>query len=133
LPETGDGYTVAYSLTVEDTFGMQKPLSPQRVAIASALIDVEAELRSLGLWQQERPSESALASLQPFAIDTLQLEQWLQFIYLPTFHALLAQDMDLPAACGVAPMVEEAMRGRGLMTGRLEAALTEVDRLINPS
>jgi uncharacterized protein YqcC (DUF446 family) len=112
---------------------MQQSPSPQRIAIASALIDVEAELRTLGLWQRDRPSDAALASTQPFAIDTLRFEQWLQFIYLPTFHALLEQEMELPQACGVAPMVEESLRGRGLMTGRLEAALAEVDRLISPS
>jgi len=112
---------------------MQQPHCPRRTAIVAALIDVEFELRRLGLWSGDRPSDAALSSTEPFAVDTLRFEQWLQFIFLPTLHALIAQEQELPARCGVAPMVSEALRGRGLATGQLEAALSEVDRLISPS
>jgi uncharacterized protein YqcC (DUF446 family) len=112
---------------------MQQPSCPRRAAIVAALIDVEWELRNLGLWSAQRPSDTALSSTQPFAIDTLRFEQWLQFIYLPTLHTLIAQEEALPTACGVAPMIEEVYRGRGLALGQLKAALAEVDRLITPS
>ncbi len=41
--------------------------------VAELLIDIESELRKLGLWSQIPPTEQALASDQPFCVDTLTL------------------------------------------------------------
>lgn len=99
--------------------------------IATVLIDIEAELRTLGLWQENAPSPEALASQQPFAVDTLTLPQWLQFIFLPRVYGLLADDAPLPGPCAIAPMAEEYFRGRQLaITGLLEA-LETVDALLS--
>ena len=49
-----------------------------RTEIAEVLIDIEAQLRQLGLWDKIPPSTEALASTQPFCVDTLTLPQWLQ-------------------------------------------------------
>ncbi|MGY8909754.1 MAG: YqcC family protein, partial [Flavobacteriales bacterium] len=53
-----------------------------RTDVAEVLIDIESELRQLGLWDRQVPSNSALASSEPFCVDTLTLPQWLQFIFL---------------------------------------------------
>ena len=47
--------------------------------VHALLIDIEAQLRQMGLWQAVPPSPEALASSQPFCIDTLDFSQWLQF------------------------------------------------------
>lgn len=47
------------------------------------LNQLEGELKRVELWQVARPSEEALQSSQPFALDTLAPEQWLQWIFLP--------------------------------------------------
>ncbi len=99
--------------------------------IAELLIDVEAELRRLGLWERLPPSPEALASDQPFSIDTLTLPQWLQFIFLPTMYRLLEEGQPLPGRCGIAPMAEEYFRGLGLASGALERALSQVDVLLS--
>ena len=54
-----------------------------RSAIAAQLIDLEAALRQLDLWSDAPPSQEALRSEQPFAMDALEFEEWLQFIFLP--------------------------------------------------
>ena len=99
--------------------------------VAALLIDVEAELRQLRLWDEEPPSAEALASTQPFAIDTLTFPQWLQFIFLPTMYHLVEEHADLPAECGITPMAEEYFRGSELATSALLAALSAVDRLLS--
>ncbi|MCB1678926.1 MAG: YqcC family protein [Halioglobus sp.] len=99
--------------------------------IAAVLIDIEAQLRQLGLWQAAAPPREALASDQPFAVDTLTLPQWLQFIFLPTLYSMLEQHQALPAQCGIAPMAEEYFRGSGLATGQLLDALVRVDALLS--
>jgi uncharacterized protein YqcC (DUF446 family) len=99
--------------------------------IAELLIDIEAELRQLGLWDRVPPSPEALASDQPFSIDTLTLPQWLQFIFLPTIYRLLDEEQPLPGRCGIAPMAEEYFRGLGMASGALERALLEMDELLS--
>lgn len=99
--------------------------------IAELLIDIEAELRQLGLWDRLPPSPEALASDQPFSIDTLTLPQWLQFIFLPTIYRLLEEGQPLPQRCGIAPMAEEYFRGLGMASAALERALLQVDELLS--
>ncbi len=102
-----------------------------RTDIAELLIDIESELRQLGLWGRIAPSATALASDQPFCVDTLTLPQWLQFIFLPTLYELLETDQPLPARCGIAPMAEEFFKGEGLPTQALEEALQRIDNLLS--
>lgn len=95
--------------------------------VAELLIDIESELRKLGLWSQIPPTEQALASDQPFCVDTLTLSQWLQFIFLPTLYQLIENNEELPGRCGVAPMAEEYFRGSELATDALIEALHQID------
>ena len=98
--------------------------------VAEVLIDIEAQLRQLGLWDKRPPSAEALASDQPFCVDTLTLPQWLQFIFLPTLYLMLEQQQPLPDRCAIAPMAEEFFRGSGLAIGELLAALQQIDELL---
>ena len=100
-------------------------------AIAALLIDIEAELRTLGLWDNVPPSPTALASDQPFSIDTLTLPQWLQFVFLPTIYGLLEQGESLPGRCGIAPMAEQYFKDTELASATLEAALLTLDQLLS--
>ena len=102
-----------------------------RTEVAALLIDIEAELRQLGLWDKIPPSPDALASEQPFSIDTLTLPQWLQFVFLPTVYRLLEEQQPLPGRCGIAPMAEEYFRGMGRASGSLEQSLHRIDRLLS--
>ena len=101
-----------------------------RIQLAALLIDIEAQLRQLNLWDEEPPPEEALASTQPFAVDTLTLPQWLQFIFLPTIRYLLEEELELPAQCGIAPMAEEFFRGTRMPVVELIAVLERIDELL---
>ena len=46
--------------------------------IADHLLLIERELVVQGWWDDEPPSDEALASTVPFAVDTLSFEQWLR-------------------------------------------------------
>lgn len=99
--------------------------------LAVLLIDVEAQLRQLGLWQQESPSPQALASTQPFCIDTLSFVQWLQFVFLPRMASLLQNQQALPSECDIAPLAREYFKGQKRASLPLEAALAAIDRVIS--
>ena len=102
-----------------------------KTQVAELLIDIEAELRQLGLWERQAPPAEALASEQPFCIDTLTLPQWLQFIFLPRLYRLLEQDAALPDRCGIAPLAEEYFRGTGLPSAGLEQILLRMDEVLS--
>ena len=99
--------------------------------IAELLIDIEAQLRQLGQWEKTSPEPAALASDQPFCVDTLTLPQWLQFVFLPTLYAMLRDERELPQGCGIAPMAEEYYRGTDLSSSELVAVLIRVDELLS--
>jgi uncharacterized protein YqcC (DUF446 family) len=107
------------------------PAASVNIAVAELLIDIEAQLRQLGLWEREPPPPQALASDQPFSVDTLTLPQWLQFIFLPTLYRLLAEGQPLPGRCGIAPMAQEYFRGLALASATLEQTLLKMDRILS--
>lgn len=98
--------------------------------VAELLIDIEAELRQLSLWERMSPPASALASTEPFCIDTLTLPQWLQFVFLPTLYDRLEAGSELPGRCAITPMAEEYFRGSRLATDSLLRALQRIDELL---
>jgi uncharacterized protein YqcC (DUF446 family) len=100
------------------------------LALADQLLLIERELRLLGMWSSEAPSPEALASQQPFCVDTLDFEAWLQWLFLPRMKLLLESGGPLPTASGIRPMAEERYKGRGAEMGALLTALGEYDRLI---
>ena len=99
--------------------------------VAEVLIDIEAQLRQLGLWDKIPPSSQALASEQPFAVDTLTLPQWLQFIFLPTIREMLEAGQALPDRCGIVPMADEFFSDTGLACDELVVALARIDELLS--
>ena len=99
--------------------------------VATLLIDLEAQLRQLGLWDEVPPSAEALASTQPFAIDTLTLPQWLQFIFLPRIYQLLEAGEALPRRCGITPIAEEYFRESEFSGTELLATLSDIDSLLS--
>ena len=103
---------------------------PRPDQVAELLIDVEAHLRQLGLWRAEAPPAEAFESTQPFSVDTLGFDEWLQFVFLPTMYQLIEADAAFPTECAIAPMAEEFFRGSALATNALEGTLAQVDRLL---
>lgn len=87
-------------------------------------------MRDAGWWAEIAPSTEALESTQPFAVDTLEFGQWLQFIFLPKMHHILRSEFSLPSSCGIAPMVEEYSKANGLEFGQVINILSSIDRLL---
>ncbi len=82
---------------------MQQQLKQQLYAL-------EQVLKQNTLWSEGMPSEQALASQQPFAIDYLEAHQWLQWIFIPKMHALIESNYPLPSQIAISPYIEEALK-----------------------
>ncbi len=101
------------------------------IAVANLLIDVEYELRNMQLWEETAPSAEALASVEPFCVDTLNFPQWLQWVFLPRMHSLIENEADLPEKCEIAPMAEEYFRGQAIPHPELIGILHGIDEVIS--
>ncbi|MFA5678753.1 MAG: YqcC family protein [Pseudomonas sp.] len=76
--------------------------------LAEALLMLEQELRQQGLWAAQPPSPAVLASPQPFCVDTLAFEGWLQWIFIPRMAQIIENGGVMPAGCNIQPMGEQA-------------------------
>ncbi|TKI05908.1 YqcC family protein [Martelella alba] len=73
------------------------------------LFAIEQVMKQLALWQSHPPARGAFDSREPFCIDTMEAQQWLQWILLPRMHALLDRQATLPTRFAIAPYFEEAL------------------------
>nr|WP_262923658.1 MULTISPECIES: YqcC family protein [Pseudomonas] len=101
--------------------------------IADHLLLIERELQVQGWWSAEPPSEQALASVAPFAVDTMSFEQWLQWIFLPRMKFILEHGDPLPNASGILVMAETVFVDRPQESRELRRLLAAFDQLISPS
>lgn len=95
------------------------------------LLELERLLKERGLWQSVAPSPKALSSTKPFALDSLQLEQWLQFIFIPRFRVLLDEQLPLPSKMAIAPYAQEVFKNYAQSTTEIEQLLEEMDGLFS--
>lgn len=98
--------------------------------VAEHLLLIERELRALGWWSNTSPSDEALSSGEPFCVDSLEFEQWLQWIFLPRMKHILENDLPLPNASGILEMAEMVYATRQRETQPLQQLLAQFDRLI---
>jgi len=96
--------------------------------LAGALLELERELRALELWSVQAPSSAALASREPFCVDTLTFELWLQWVFLPRMAQIIESDGVVPPGCHIQPMGEEAFAHLGRRGHGLLAVLGRIDR-----
>ncbi|WP_432453862.1 YqcC family protein [Agarivorans sp. QJM3NY_29] len=81
-----------------------------RFRIREQLFAIERCLKKNQCWQDLPPHPDLLQSTQPFCVDTLNLEQWLQFILLPRLHTLLDEGRPLPRRIAITPYAEEVLK-----------------------
>jgi uncharacterized protein YqcC (DUF446 family) len=98
--------------------------------VVDVLLELEAEMRALGWWEEERPSATALASQQPFCVDQLAFEQWLQWIFLPRMKAIVEAGQPLPTQSAIFVYAEECLRHHGSQSAHLLALIKRFDELV---
>ncbi|GAA6135163.1 YqcC family protein [Oceaniserpentilla sp. 4NH20-0058] len=80
--------------------------------LQSLISELIVQMQSYDIWAACAPSANALQSDQPFYVDTLSFEQWLQFVMVPTFTQMIEQGIPLPNVCDISPMAQEVWKGR---------------------
>lgn len=60
-------------------------------AINQHLDELEQALQHVGLWSDTPPTTQQLSSQEPFCVDTMPFEQWLQWLFAPRLRELIKQ------------------------------------------
>lgn len=118
----------AFHLISSPVYNLSMHDIPNR--IADVLLEVEALLRISGKWDAYRPSTDALLSSEPFCIDTLSFEQWLQWVFLPRMKQILEYKKPLPAKSGIFVYAQQQLRKQQLPAGKLLSLIKRFDDLI---
>ncbi|MGB0732643.1 MAG: YqcC family protein [Pontibacterium sp.] len=71
---------------------------------------IKTEMKAKDLWQTSAPSEQALASQQPFCVDTLTFLEWVQWLMIPRLTHMIERNMPLPQQSDIYSMAEEALK-----------------------
>lgn len=103
-------------------------MTQTRTRLNTLLDNMQAELERLNLWETLPPEPRAFQSSTPFFADTMNFTQWLQWVFIARFRAILDGGHPLPAQCDVAPLAEETLRDLEANTASLVALLAEFDR-----
>ncbi|PID65829.1 MAG: pseudouridine synthase [Gammaproteobacteria bacterium] len=86
-----------------------------------------------GLWTQATPSAQQLASREPFCIDTMTFEQWLQWVFIPQLSDLLKQPSfnGLPNHSDIHPIADYLLAAYPQDTQAITATIKKIDELLN--
>jgi len=98
--------------------------------IKDILISLEQALRSQGQWQPEPPPQQAMASQLPFCYDTLEFNQWLQWVFLPRLNTLMVANSALPTESAICEYAEEVYQGAEYNTAEILQAIKSFDEMI---
>ena len=82
--------------------------------ILDLLDKIEQDLRHRNMWggDAQKPSLKALASTQPFCLDTLDFHQWLEYVLIVKMKAIIEDKADLPHKVSIYPIAIEYYRGQ---------------------
>jgi len=108
----------------------QSELKKRRLLL-QLINQLEDELRLQNLWDSQKPSDEALNSQVPFAIDSLTFAQWLQFIFIDKMTYLLQFSLPLPDAISVLPMAEESFKMGSIDGAKMLHIIERIDLLIS--
>lgn len=101
-----------------------------RARLHTLFDELEEELRQLGWWEQQAPSVQALQSQEPFCIDTLELSQWLQWVFIPRMRNLLSAGHALPSQCAIHEAAVVIYAEQRATVSNLLKCLKAIDRTI---
>ncbi|OOF40311.1 MULTISPECIES: YqcC family protein [Rodentibacter] len=90
---------------------------------------LQQTMQRLNLWQSVPPAQEAFLSEEPFSLDTMTPEEWLQWVFIPRMHALLESGAPLPSQIAISPYIEEALKEFDGLT-LLLAPLLELEKLL---
>jgi len=99
--------------------------------VADLLLEIELELRRLGLWSEKPVTKAQLLSSQPFCIDTMTFSEWLQFVFIVRLKLIVERGAGFPEVSDITPMAEEYFKTGSVKASGLISLIRRFDHLIS--
>lgn len=103
---------------------------PRYTSVSNVIQELESVLIEAGLWDETPPDANALASTEPFCVDTLNFNQWLQFVFIGRMQLIVEGRLPLPENSNIATMAEHYFQDEVLDTKNIISILMKFDKLI---
>jgi N-acetyl-anhydromuramoyl-L-alanine amidase len=100
----------------------------QEYMLLNQLQKITKELQKINLWQTMPPNPDAFLSQEPFALDTMQPHEWLQWVFIPRMQALIDARANLPKFA-LHPYFEEALKEQKQNVNHLLSLIKQLDEL----
>jgi len=102
---------------------------PPYAAVAGKIAAIEAEMKRIGLWQDEPLPAEAWEAPGAFGGNSMTYEQWLQFVLVPRTHQIIAERGQFPKRSHLGTMAVRNFDGMDDAAGLTEL-LVQLDRLV---
>lgn len=99
--------------------------------VSQILVEIRTEMQVIDLWAALPPSDEALASSQPFCIDTMEFSQWVQWLLIPRLEQMIERELPLPQNSQIHPMAEEVFKQLEEDSDRLLKLIEQLDSLLS--
>ncbi len=101
--------------------------------IQQQLIALETQLRHAELWGDIPPDDKAIHSREPFCVDTMPIEQWLQWVFIPKIKQMTASPdfQGFPHRSDIHTMVDYIFMTYHQKTDDITATVKKIDALLN--
>jgi uncharacterized protein YqcC (DUF446 family) len=103
-------------------------MEDKQASVKDKIAAIEAEMRRIGLWQDEPLPKEAYDYTLAFAQDSMAFHQWLQFIFIPQVKKMAENYEELPKVSQVSPAAVRAFESWD-KASRLVKLLKEFDNL----
>lgn len=80
----------------QPTNSPEAPKSNQYQIAKDKITAIEAELKQLGRWQNDQLPPEKLENMGAFGMNTMSIEQWIQFILIPRVEKIITEKGDFP-------------------------------------
>lgn len=103
-------------------------MNDMHAIVEEKIVAIEAEMRRIGLWQEEPLPKEAYDYTLAFAQDSMAFHQWLQFIFIPQVRKIAEEYEEFPKMSQVSTAAVRAFDGWD-KANRLITLLKEFDNL----
>ncbi|MCC6643530.1 YqcC family protein [Candidatus Peregrinibacteria bacterium] len=96
--------------------------------VEQKIAEIEAELKRLKRWTNGELAPEKFENMGAFGINTMTIEQWIQFVLIPRVREIIAEQGDFPADSQVGTYAMRNLDGDD-EAGQLVTLLCEFDSL----
>ncbi len=102
-------------------------------SIHQEIATLASELNKQNLWTTAPPTAEQLASREPFCVDTMAFEQWLQWVFIPKMNELLQQPSfnGLPNRSDIHTIADYLFTQYPQNTDKITDSIKHIDELLN--